>query len=112
MPILALDQFGKIIVSDRDRSDGKGYGAEAVSVERRDNTLDNAYLMSERQNEAEIAYNKVANAVVDAYRRSCGFCRHFSTIISRSESTARLSMLMPGGSCSSTISTVSSGVAP
>jgi hypothetical protein len=69
MPILALDQFGNIHESDRDRSDGKGFNRSPSAVARRDNTLDNSHLISEHQQEADVAYNRAADAVTDAFDR-------------------------------------------
>lgn len=65
MPILALDQFGKIIETSPDREDGLGYGRSPSCVMEGDVTLGNAYLNAQRLRSAQIMKMKQAQALQD-----------------------------------------------
>ena len=48
MPILRVDQFGRIYQSDPNREDGLGYGGHAYPVTQGDLTLGSAYIKASR----------------------------------------------------------------
>lgn len=54
MPILAMDRFGRIYQTSRDRADGLGYGDSPECVEEGDVTLGSAYLKSQDRRRAEL----------------------------------------------------------
>lgn len=57
MPILKVDQFGRIYESSPDREDGGGYGRHATPVTQGDVTLGAAYLKANKNYQDEVLKN-------------------------------------------------------
>ena len=62
MPILALDQYGRIYETSPDRMDGLGYKSHARPVGHGDLTLGNAYLKSQAAYQSDVLRERQAMA--------------------------------------------------
>lgn len=66
MPILAVDQFGKIYATSSDRSDGLGFSSQPTPVGQGDLTLGAAYLKSQDARRDSILQSRRAQKIMDA----------------------------------------------
>ena len=65
MPILAVDQNGRIYQTSPDRADGKGYGSSPECVNEGDLTLGSAYLKSQKAQREEVLRQRRAQEILD-----------------------------------------------
>lgn len=69
MPILAMDQYGRIYQTSPDRADGLGYGCSPESVPQGDLTLGSAYLKAGAERTAELIRRKRQQDILDHQER-------------------------------------------
>lgn len=66
MPILAVDQFGRIYETSPDRADGLGYGSSPECVDQQDLTLGSSYLKAQERRRHELVQAHRVQAAQDA----------------------------------------------
>jgi hypothetical protein len=69
MPILAVDENGRIYQTSRDRSDGLGYGEDIECVTQGDVTLGASYLKAQAARTQNLVQSKTGWEAVDAQDR-------------------------------------------
>jgi hypothetical protein len=65
MPILRVDQFGRLYESSPDRADGLGYGGHAPGVTQGDSTYGASYLKSQQQYQRDVMRDKAMQVAQD-----------------------------------------------
>ncbi|NJM09362.1 MAG: hypothetical protein HC883_00220 [Bdellovibrionaceae bacterium] len=65
MPILAVDQFGRIYETSPDREDGLGYGGRPETVDQQDLTLGSAYLNAQNRRRQELVRSHQSQKIQD-----------------------------------------------
>lgn len=75
MPILAVDQMGRIYQTSGDRADGLGFGAYPTCESQSDTTLGSAYLKSQARRTAELLNRKRNQAILDKREQQMGQAR-------------------------------------
>lgn len=96
MPILAVDQMGRIYQTSGDRADGLGFGHYPECEGQSDTTLGAAYLKSQRRQQQELLNRKRNQQILDTHEKQViGYKRQMGQAKRHREKQASKSLQHP-----------------